>query len=357
MSHYNIVGSDTGTSTESPVIEQEFLFIAPINLLLSVFILFTNSSIVRECKKEHRVPSKFLFLVIAISDMIMAVAEIPRSTVAIVCHTYKDFPIPSIFTLFYVALGFWGYNFSIFTNVMLSVVKSFVICNPFSAYLVRRKYVIYMLAAGALLWLSLSVSDAVIYAQNQEYLISSCGCGEQWSILEDYDFIGNGFALDVFVKGERSTSLALKLIVTAEYLIPCVIILISMILQLVYVSKTIQSKTDASQYNITIIIVSTLYLICNSAYGIFFLTEFSMNHAMTRNIEFLMKYTLPLFNAAAFPVVLIFRQRDLKMQYLAYWNRMTGFVTKALTNVSVREDQQYETVPGEDREKSEGAQN
>merc|ERR1712216_333098 len=120
---------------------------------------------------------------------------------------------------------------------------------------------------------------------------ASLGCKCQWDIMEHYDFVGGGLVLEF----DRTESLlTLKMLALFEYMIPSIMVLACMVVQMNAIKKTLgaRSRDTANEVNMTVFLVSALYFVCNCAYGIFFLTEYTLEREKTMSIEYLMKYTL-----------------------------------------------------------------
>ena len=339
--HETLSVNDT---TTGQMMEEMFLYIAPINLVLAVIVLFLNSTIQRDYYKDKKLPATFLFMIIAAVDILFATADIYRSSVALVCTQRHSASFPEWFTMSYVTVGFWSYNLSIFSNVVLAVIKSINLSAPF--YQLERGMIAFIVVVAGIFWATLSITDAVIFAEKQEF--SSFGCEQQWNILEHYDFVGSGLAWELDSAEYLMTS---KLLAVFEYMIPSFIVLVCMVIQMVAIKKTLGARSNdtANEVNMTVFLVSALYFICNSAYGIFFLTEYTLERKKTLSIEYLMKYTLPLLNAAFFPIILICRKESLRIRYRGYWTAVLGLRGKFRRQAVRRKDgQQYNSVASAD---------
>ena len=101
--------------------------------------------------------------------------------------------------------------------------------------------------------------------------------------------------------------------------VPCAIILICMIIQMVYIKKALSGSDNpelntANHVNLTVLLVSMLYLICIGSYGIYILPWNYKGSAMEW-VQLTLRYTLPLVNAAIFPVIIILRKQSLRQRY------------------------------------------
>lgn len=318
-----VPSKDAHAGDSDTMMEDLFLYIAPLNLILAIIVLILNTTIQRDYYRDRKLPATFLFMIIAAADVLFATADIYRSSVAILCTQRPNKTFPSWFTMGYIIVGFWSYNFSIFANVVLSVVKTINLSAPF--YQLEKVAIALSVAVAGVFWAGLSITDGMIYSDNQEY--ETFGCKEQWSILENYDFVGSGLVLEV---DNADVLFTKKMLAVVQYLVPSLIVLICMVVQMSAITNTIADKNTASQVNMTVFLVSALYFICNSAYGVFFLSEYTLNRKKTLSIEFLMKYTLPLLNAAFFPIILIWRKASLRVTYRAFWTSFLGMPRRLL---------------------------
>ena len=319
------------TVDHEKMMEDLFLYIAPVNLILAVIVLVLNSSIQRDYYRDRKLPATFLFMIIAAADVLFATADIYRSSVAIVCTQRPNKAFPSWFTMGYIILGFWSYNFSIFANVVLSVIKTINLSAPF--YQLEKVAIALAVATAGVFWAGLSITDGMIYSDNQEF--ETFGCKEQWDVLENYDFVGSGLVLEI---DDVDVLFTQKMLAVGQYLVPSLIVLICMVIQMSAIKNTLAEKNTANQVNMTVFLVSALYCICNSAYGVFFLSEYTLRRKKTMSIEFLMKYTLPLLNAALFPIILIWRKESLRATYRGFWTSFLGLPRKLLRRGAVKKN-------------------
>ena len=212
----------------------------------------------------------------------------------------------------------------------------------------NKKRVVFVLVIVTIAWAGATLVDVLIYAQKQSYLLSSFGCLDLWAILFDYDFTGKGVSLLLFdtkVFGHDTSLIAMKLIISSVYLLPSFFVLCCMIVQMINIKNTLlfNSEThgtskEASVFhvNLTVFIVSIFFVICTSAYGIFFLVEFALAQTMTHWIEFVVKYTLPLANASFFPIIIIWRKKALRQRYTEFWKAICVFPVRLIQQISRR---------------------
>jgi hypothetical protein len=119
-------------------------------------------------------------------------------------------------------------------------------------------------------------------------------------------------------------------LLVGEFLLPCLIVFICTVIQMLHIKKVFgrsenPQQNTANHANLTVFLVSLLYLISVSLFSCYTLllvipTLFS--RSLTVKISALemglTKFTLPLLNAALFPTILILRKPDLKATYRNY---------------------------------------
>ena len=127
--------SSTSTSTDGfvPIYDPftVFRYLSPINLTLAVYIMIQNSMIIYDYSKDWKRLSSCLFILIAAVDIGSACSELARGSVALLClHDEYMTMQPWIFVT-YLSLGLLCYVTSTFFGMVLTVVKTINIINPF----------------------------------------------------------------------------------------------------------------------------------------------------------------------------------------------------------------------------------
>jgi hypothetical protein len=103
-----------------------------------------------------------------------------------------------------------------------------------------------------------------------------------------------------------------------------------MVLQMIHIKKSLGGSANpqqqtANQVNLTIFLVSLLYLASVSTYFFIIAIEYHGMNVSPKdsaqsfaNVVAISLYTLPLLNAALFPTILILRKADLRATYGNY---------------------------------------
>jgi hypothetical protein len=97
-----------------------------------------------------------------------------------------------------------------------------------------------------------------------------------------------------------------------------------MILQMVYIRRSFGRSENplqntANQVNLTVFLISLLYLSSNGIFSIYYIiTSNRQSFIYTGSVFLMVRFTLPLLNAALFPTILILRKPDLRAKYQTY---------------------------------------
>ena len=129
------------------------------------------------------------------------------------------------------------------------------------------------------------------------------------------------------------------------FLVPPIVMLISMIIQVVYLKRSLHGDDDeasslrsdsARHVSITVLCVSILFFVCSTAYigsiAAFYFFYFSYHHGIKHlpdnevvdlgvGLGFT-EFTMPLIYAALYPVILICRKEELRRRYVEHWRRI-----------------------------------
>jgi hypothetical protein len=132
-----------------------------------------------------------------------------------------------------------------------------------------------------------------------------------------------------------------------------------------FIGGSESGQNEAQHANFTIFLISVIFFICNGTFTVIF----SLDHAKVFNFEhdpriklllMTVKFTLPLLNAALFPMILILRKPSLRMEIkellqqalslpVAGYLRMKGRVCyrQGFWQLGGEEENQIEEVNGE----------
>ena len=323
--------SDLFSTKWIPIYEQVYSHTVPFNISIAVFILIQNSIIIADLYKDRTRIVPTLFMCIAASDMVSAVTQLVQASVGLLCLQNEDLWIPTWLVVCYLSVGLLGYACSFFYNTVLVIIKAIHMAKPFcrlNASAIRKS-----LLVGSLFLLGIVIGDNVVI----EFEFTFKGdhsCGVQWFFTTEYWFLGECiWGAILFPKNEYDGKNPIYLVpVAVEFVIPCLIMLVCMVIQMIFIYKNLSSSTDntARHANITVFMVSMLYFVCNGTFGIYSLLLSGIKRSSFRNSvglteDVVMQRTLPLLNAAIFPLIIILRKPDLRQKYKDFLARIFFF--------------------------------
>ena len=336
----NITITPPSSSTSSYFYNtEEFNLLSPINISLAVYIMIQNSMVIYHYHKDCRKISSLLFTMIAVVDIGQAFVEIGRGSLALLCSRNKTLQLQPWTYLTSLLLGHLFFVVSTYLCVVLTVVKTVKIVNPFHVLNNRAIYV--NLFIFPLLYLLLCISDN--WCWNDLLNFRKFKCTSEFGLFGFYftiNTIGQGIGFwfearryisdDTFILDSAIIDISL---LTVQFCLPCFIVLICLILQMIYIKKTLGATEAASEQdtanhvNITVFLISMLYLISISLFSFRVLVadvQIILNVERPFKLPFIFemmmiaKFTLPLLNAALFPTILILRKPELRARFKDY---------------------------------------
>ena len=294
--------------------------LAPVNLTLAVYIIIQNSMIIYHYFKDWKRLSSLLFILIAAADIGSACSAIGRGSITLLCANYEPLPqlLPSWVYVTNISFGYFFYVTSTFLGLVLTIVKTINIINPF--YRLQERVLKVCLAIFPSVGLILISAD--IWYSVKTFGSFCLGFQGFWMFL----------TMNLSLVGEAtlaiSTLISMALLIF-ELAIPGIIVLICMFLQMSYIKSSFGQSADprlntANRANLTIFMISFLYLLSIS-YSCSAIILGFYNIPMNDSIldiyyswNLVAKFTLPLVNAALFPTILILRKAELKVTYRVY---------------------------------------
>ena len=316
----------------------EFNLLSPINISLAVYIMIQNSMVIYHYHKDCRKISSLLFIMIAVVDIGQAFVEIGRGSLALLCSRNKTLQLQPWTYLTSLSLGHLFFVISTYLCVVLTVVKTVKIVNPFHVLNNRAIYV--NLFIFPFLCLLLCISDN--WCWNDLLNFRKFKCTSDFGLFGSYftiNTVGQGIGFwfearrnisgETFIFDSAIIDISLLAI---QFCLPCFIVLICLILQMIYIKKTLGAteapeQDTANHVNITVFLISMLYLISISLFSFRVLVA---NVQIILNVEhpfklpfifemmMIAKFTLPLLNAALFPTILILRKPELRARFKDY---------------------------------------
>ena len=343
-------------TTPTPTVDPYgiFEYFSPVNLILAVYIIFQNSVIIHDDSKDWKKLSSLLFILIATVDIGSACFEIARASVALLCSKGTgNLTMPSWILLTYLSLGLLCYTISTFFGMVLTVVKTINIMNPF--FRINRPALQTCLTIFISLGSIFCLTDVLFFDTASYSVLDAEVCVYAPMIaFFDFRFVGYHTMFEI-VKPSLKVKWSMPLyrviyfaLLFLEFGLPSLIVLCCMILQIIYIKRALNESTDprentANRATITIFLISLLYLLSISIYTVCLIREMHLDEyhiidiiAYLGNTKMVAKYTLPLLNAAFFPTVLILRKIELRVRYWGYMKTVLLLPVSVLQNICSR---------------------
>ena len=314
----------------------KFQYISPLNIMIAVYIMIQNSIIIYDYHKDWKRISSLFFILVAIVDIGSACFEIGRGSISLMCLNNPSMRMHPWTFIVVQLFGTLCYVTSTFFVVALTVVKTINIMRPFYSqnYLVLK----IILFIYSCILLVLCIIDVWVEIDIHKKYNDSPQCGVvmgPWNEMTYIESIGTFAPLRIIMFMKRYFELhkgAVRLIhnVTqivvplVQFGLPWLIVLLCMVLQMIYIKKAFRGHENpqlntANQVNLTVFLISMLYLISISLYCLLtYPLGNYVDYLIPGPILLLVKFTLPLINAALFPTILILRKSEMRARYRNY---------------------------------------
>ena len=252
-----------------------------------------------------------------ICDVFSSISEIVRGSVALSCLHDNRTTVPTWVVLAYLSMGLLCYQCSIFFNLILTILRTVQMSNPFyrvSCKCLNTAIIIFPLIVSILI-----VADAICW---YFWMSTESSCIIHWWRIETVSYMGEGLVA-YFLEDSFGGNIAQFMLLTVNYTLPCLLVLVCMVLQICFIKRAFLrgSRPDqgtANHANLTILLVSVLYFLTNSTYAIVYIIGYTdlvkMHGKRYRILSLVTKFTLPLINAALFPLIIILRKASLRTE-------------------------------------------
>ena len=336
--------SPPATVGEEDIFKLSHYYAAPLNLLLCLVILVLNSAVLSHYLRNTAKLTSRLFLAISLSDMLTAVGNAVPAIAIILYFTGEigHEPIQGCL-VFYRLVGLFGYCSSVFFNLLLAVLRTVKVINPFHGIrvtLLKVAVTLYMLALA-----SVTIADVVCYYDFIDRFINGLDDVETFFlvieiVLTGYTYPGSAIVYMFIDSGyfENVDAIVEVFALLIAYIIPVLIVLVCMVIQVgVGVKRTRNRESDQpivndwSHINTTVILLSALFFFCNSAMSVAQLLQVLSPGTMslTAKTKFylcplngVLSITFPLLNACFFPVIILARNEQMRASVVTSFNRI-----------------------------------
>ena len=309
--------------------------------------------IIYNYSKDWKRLSSYLFILIAAADIGSACFEIARGSIALQCLHDESFRMQHWIYTTYISLGLFCYVTSTFFGMVLTVVKTINIVNPF--YRIRGRVLKTCIAILSSLGFLICVVDIGLLCKSEKINVFnntvSCSIGP-WFAIFKIRLVGAEISVDILsslIQDRHLMTVMYILLAQSllflEFILPCLIVLVCMVLQIFHIRRALRESADprentANHITTTIFLISLLYLLSISIYSVHLCLENFMNWILaaikTAPSFMVAKYTLPLVNAALFPTILILRKRELRARYKGYISTLLHLPVNLFYNIRHR---------------------
>lgn len=325
----------------------EIFIVAPLNIILSILSVLLNSVIISHFFSQRTKLIPYLFLSIAIADSLCAIGLIIQSSAVIgFCGAVepwnddtngrfcegssddKDVNRLAMAFLMYIILGVYPYLCSVFFNLLLVFTRTLHLSLPFRS--IDGKSVKVVAAGFAIVWALVAIVDWVGFLRILMDTEAPFHLLTLRSIIMDLieaPVIGT-FILALFGADSTENNQIVSTVYSAVfYIAPVLIVAVCTPIQIrALLSSSSESDGTADtplaresrRASITIVILASIFCICNSAMSILFLyymIESDVWNMIGKRYRILIPIastTLPILSATLCPLVIISRSNALR---------------------------------------------
>ena len=289
---------------------------------LSFMAIILNIFVINFYRKNELTVVPLLYTFIASADILSALAAVHQFTALFLYlhNTLGKKGLNDNAVVFYSVLQI-SYRCSVFFNLVLAVSRTVMIIRPFHRI---RKFSVTlpcMLYPGPWIFLcGMNIHNS--YGHYRTYYDD---------IRSKIFVIGHGFADSINLDSLSEPWLILTgLIEMTAFIVPVIVIIVTCIIQVITLQRSSQFPTSSNQRHVTItvLLMSTLFVICNSALSLYFTVigafllsgnedTYAYNKIEEQNnmITAMLATVLPILNAALNPVIIISRSSGMRRQF------------------------------------------
>ena len=288
-------------------------------ILLSLMTITLNIFVIKFYWKSKLTVVPLLYTLIATADMACSVGIIYQSIVASIFTDRFGYistdTVDKHAAIFYTLIQI-SYRCSVFYNLVLAVSRTIMILRPF--YQVNLKIIKLVCFLYALPWVLLCVMKIQVY--NRDYTLMM--------ISQKVTFEGF-YQISPFFLNYDWWAVVASLGDIIAFVIPVIIVLITCIIQVVSIRRSSQFPTSSNQRHVTITVLfmSTLFVVCNSAFLVYTCIIASLAGRLyidawiyygskeQKIVNAVFSILLPILNAALNPVIIIYRSSGMRRKF------------------------------------------
>ena len=269
-----------------------FFYLAPLTIPLSVIVMIQNIVIFVNYYKDRNKLIPSLFMGIALSDILRAQGELVLSVISILAYTgLVDVTVLYKSLVYYMLTALPGVNWSKVFNLVMAVAITVKVVNPFSRLDTKRvKRVATYFCSVILLLHILDVIVVIVVEFKPSLVYFDAG---KFAYLYFYLLLGMVFpggvttfslycVSDMSRCGHSKTDSQWVLqegfvgsVVVVFFLGPSILVLVCMIIQVIYLRRSLQEEeatllmpNTSRHVSTTVLLTSVLFFICNVIYAL-----------------------------------------------------------------------------------------
>ncbi|KAL5257721.1 hypothetical protein ACHWQZ_G012591 [Mnemiopsis leidyi] len=298
--------------------EREDIILIGGNMVLVISAAVSNLIVLKYYRHQIKKLIPFLYFSVASADLITALScSLHPAILFLLLYLPSLESTSSVFILISFLISSSSIRVGVFNTLVLSVVRSINIVQPF--YQIKLGYLKLVTAIYPVTWVILGSLD--IYG-----IVDLGYMANPKALFKHFIYKPmSGSGLATLLLGEDATYLQIILFgMTVPFLIPCLIVCVCLAFQIHYLNISTAhlkqgTKISSRRPAITIFQLTLLFVICNIAATIVFISYYVSSGSQTRRtdasdarIMYLSSCVLHVFNAAFSPLIMILRGRSLK---------------------------------------------
>ena len=276
--------------------------------------------------------------------MLTAGTELARGSVALTCIRDNHSRLSVWLVLSYSLLSVFSYNCSIFFNLVLTIVKTIHLSNPF--YRLQTGAIKTALVVAPLLSLVVCAADVFCWKVllSHRYSWDRRSCFVHWLYVEAITYVGEGVLL-YFFKDFTDQKIGGGVLMCSQYSLPSLVVLVCMCIQVYFIKKmavlTHDTRDSVHRAHYTVLLVSLSFFVCTCTFPVLFsinITPHSSTNVIVfyRYLAMVYKYTLPLLNCIIFLLILVIRRCSIRQKNWECLQKLFFYPVLIYRNLSAR---------------------
>ena len=314
--------------------EETYVYPSVPCILLSIMAIILNIFVINFYRKSQLTVVPLLYTLIATADIICVIGVTHKYFVALLfLNDYIGERTVDINAMIFYFVIQISCRCSVFCNLILALSRTVMILNPF--HRINLKAVKLASFLYTLPWIVLNGININEFKTQYFCIMSDFG-----------NIIGAGLGKKIYENWPDSLDTYIKWYVAIiipdfiAFVIPVIIVIITCIIKLISLHRSNQFPTSSNQRHVTItvLLMSTLFVLCNTPYSVYFTSLFVF--ISTNSIDLFNKWTLhhftlitllletllPVLNAALNPVIIITRSCGMRGMFLESLQRLLMWV-------------------------------